>query len=369
MEILAKMNIDLLLYTLKVSLESIRSIDEGMKLAGLFEIIYNSKRDSHSPRFRSKRIWSWILAPLHIKPMVVDLNRYISTYSGLFELAYDDFSLYKYYRCWRYYRIIIKSSEILFKDNKNNTSVIERPLFCIFSNDYFCIIRADSISLFRDTPWNQNTAVAVIPYQCDVNVESVELVQSTLGLLLFITKTKALYRYHIDIKNACLIEVQMKGDIRHGSCGYLNVYQEIVAYDSSFRRKLKTATKLVQYDPTGIVGIDTITDAFSSLTTYVDPINDKELWSIDERLSTIDFICFNRNNIIDAVTGRVLIAERYFTKCPPGHVIVRDAVDTELSGILTVTKKEDDTGYYVWFDLSEVDDYRTKMIDHRQMLL
>lgn len=272
-------------------------------------------------------------------------NPRISFYSGFFEMRLwleqtPDARIF-----WSYYRIATRNTfnigganSYIFYDNNGHPYEIKIDGIVAFTKDYFIKFSYNNfLSVYYKTIEEPKFNIKALMIDA-LELFAVQREKEQI-LLLIAVKFDVTRVFSLDM-NGKLIHLFSKFNNYVTGIGYQGILMKDGQFIDYFTKKRVKYPPLPQTSSsslkTQIEGIDIISPNEESQTGAVyDVLNNQLLWLISSNEDYIvfdSFIFYRRKNIIDLITGITLIVS---------------------SDIIGITRKEDNSGYYLWIEESE----------------
>lgn len=281
----------------------------------------------------------------------------ISRYNGLLETKY--FTDPRPFICYKEYRIITEEEEFIFLDNYNKKYVIEKPYFYqqIDCTDEYLMIEEHTgdlkIEIWKDAPWKSDKVVDIeVKESSYVDYFYVYLQEAYKGTLLICVMNDDIeYKYISNIKKSMFIG-------RPDKIGYYGIYERhggklMIKGHPSREVILPLETYNLEFYGSHR-GIDILRDTIGGVFYVYDSLSDEFLWGFDENPSFVwDFI-YCENWVRDLRTGIILFNPRDYGS---NAVFIKG-----------ITRKEDNSGFYVWIHKDELRNDVIEAIDRRELI-
>lgn len=319
------------------------------------------------PKSMVQRIRDLVRIKLDLKPSIHTPPKQISACDGIIQLMYTD--LISIYACWRYYIIGHEyyDSEVLFI-NAHGIVIhrIDTGIVLHMTNKYMAIAVDNKVEVYSSDRSDRVFKIGEISASANRD-DVINMSESMYGLMVSIATQGKFHIYRFDeTVGFKLLKTEDHDEGSECFLGHMKYYIQKTAkpYLDGQEHALKLKLCGSDVDLTNSIdsircdnsnGIDEIRIDRHGIVYFCETVNDcsNVLWYFDPisyLYDIIDSLSICSKSVVDLFTGKGLF---------PIHEC---AIDLDIPIIKGVTKKEDDSGYYIWLNSFNTHDRFKAMI-------
>lgn len=300
----------------------------------------------------NKYLWNIIVSKLRLAASLTPPPpSMISRFNGLLEVRYS--KIHAFRACWEKYRIVYGCFFVVhFFDNNDNHFPLNEDNIIYPALGRYLLIRDYSkplrILILKDNP--QNIVACHNEYHLSNfdEYKKIALIDTNKGIRVLTTgmEEESIFKINEETGN---LDLEFYYCRHNSSMGYYGIYKVAknklfceLGIDDVPINLIIAKPESYSIKVTGYKGVDII-DHEDMIYIYHIPSN-SILWFFDKtRFSLFEDFIYTADWIRDVKTGKVLFIARDYEK-----------TNQESTGIRGITKKNDNSGYFVWFDMNSL---------------